>query len=274
MRLLKKISSVALSAAIVLGSVFVTNSTKSYAATSCEKVLKQNVTYKYDIDGDGDLDTIRIYTYGEDLKIKVNSCSRTLIGGYTYDEDIFDFSAKIYDLNKYDKSKDIVFEWVGPSDGELRLLKFRNSTCKVNKLLPFILGGNSLKSYDPYTGIVTFTDNHYGIYSKFERAIGDFYCYSKIKVNGYTLTNQTTANTDSFVRKNKYIAAKKLTAYTSTSSTKRAFTISKGSPAYIYALYQKGNTRYIKVKNKYGKYGYIKVGSTLLFKRDSCLWMQ
>lgn len=273
MKLFKKINAAALSAAIVVASVFGANPKESYAATSCKKVLKQNVTYKYDIDGDGDLDTIKIYTASGDLKIKVNKCVKTLINDYDPDYH-FEFTTKIYDFNKHDKSKEIVFEWVGPSDGELRLLKFRNSTCKVNRDLPFILGGNSLKSYDPNTGIVTFTDNHYGIYSKFEQAIGDFICYSKIKVNGYTLTNQTTANTDSFVRKNKYIASRKLTAYTSTSGTKKAFTISKGSPAYVYALYQKGNTRYVKVKNKQGKYGYVKAGSTLLFKRNSCIWAQ
>ena len=51
---------------------------------------------------------------------------------------------------------------------------------------------------------------------------------------------------------NKYIAAKNLTAYTSTSGTKKAFTIKKGSKAYIYALYQNGSKRYIKVKNSSG----------------------
>ena len=79
MKLLKKISAVALAAAIAVGSVFVANPKESYAATSCEKVLKKNVTYKYDIDGDRDLDTIKIYTSSGDLKIKVNKCVKTLI---------------------------------------------------------------------------------------------------------------------------------------------------------------------------------------------------
>ena len=273
MKLLKKISAVALAAAIAVGSVFVANPKESYAATSCKKVLKQNVTYKYDIDGDGDLDTIKVYTYGGDLKIKVNSCVRTLIYNYAPYEYHFECTTKIYDFNKHDKSKEIVFEWVGPSDGQIRLLKFKNSTCKVNRTFSGGIGGE-LKSYDPNTGIVTFFETSYGIYEKFYNAIGNFMCYPKVKVNGYTVTNQKTANTTSMVRKNKYIAAKTLTAYTSTSGTKKAFTISKGSPAYVYALYQSGSTRYVKVKNKYGKYGYVKAGSTLLFKRSSCLWMQ
>ena len=271
MKLFKKINAAALSAAIVVASVFGANPKESYAATSCKKVLKQNVTYKYDIDGDGDLDTIKIYTASGDLKIKVNKCVKTLINDYDPDYH-FEFTTKIYDFNKHDKSKEIVFEWVGPSDGEIRLLKFKNSTCKVNRTFQGNIGGE-LKSYDPNTGIVTFAET-YGHYIKFFDAIGSFRCYRKIKVNGYTVTNQTTANTDSYVRKNKYIAGKNLTAYTSTSGTKKAFTISKGSPAYVYALYQKGNTRYVKVKNKQGKYGYVKAGSTLLFKRNSCIWAQ
>ena len=257
---------------MVIATVFITSPKESYAATSCKKVLKQNMTYKYDIDGDGDLDTIRVYPNGEKLKIRVNKCVKTLTECYdpNYPSE---YTTKIYDFNKHDKSKEIFFEWIGASDGEIRLLKFRNNTCKVNRVFAGNIGGE-LKNYDPNTGMVTFSEMHGGRYSKFEQAMGDFRCYPKVKVNGYTLTYQLTANTDSFVRKNKYIAAKKLTAYTSTKGNKKAFTISKGSPAYVYALYQNGNTRYIKVKNKYGKYGYIKAGSKLLFKRNSCLWMQ
>lgn len=273
MKLLKRISAVVLAAAIVVGSIFIANPKESYAATSCKKVLKPNVTYKYDIDGDGDLDSIRIYESMGDLKIKVNSCIRTLIEDYDPYEYHFEITTKIYDFNKYDKSKEIFFEWVGPSDGEIRLLKFKNNSCKVNRTFQLGLGGR-LESYNPSTGIVTFRENSYGRYTKFLDSIGNYTCYAKIKVNGYTLINQSTANTGSDVRQNRYIAAKKLTAYTSTRGTKRVFTISKGSPAYVYALYQKGNTRYVKVKNKYGKYGYVKAGSTLLFERDSCLWMQ
>ena len=63
-----------------------------------------------------------------------------------------------------------------------------------------------------------------------------------------------------------------LTAYTSTKGTKKAFTIKKNQPVYIYALYQNRNKKYIKVKNSAGKYGYIKIGSSMLFKRSSCIF--
>ena len=68
------------------------------------------------------------------------------------------------------------------------------------------------------------------------------------------------------------MAAKDLTAYSSTSGTKKSFTIKKGSKVHIYALYQKGSTKYIKVKNSSNKYGYVKVGSSMLFTKNSCIW--
>ena len=129
-----------------------------------------------------------------------------------------------------------------------------------------------LKSYDPSTGMITFEEYDQGRYSSFAKAMGFFCIYDKVKIKGYNVYNQYTANTSGSTRKNKYVAAKKLTAYTSTSGKKKAFTINKGSKAYVYALYQKGSSKYIRVKNSSGKYGYVKVGSSMLFTEKSCLW--
>ena len=123
-------------------------------------------------------------------------------------------------------------------------------------------------------GIVTFTEYDCGRYNKFAKAIGDFGCYSKVKVNGYKLSNQYTANTTNTVKQNKYIASKNLTAYTSVSGTKKAFTVKKNSYVNIYALYQNGNKKYIKVKNSAGKYGYIKIGTNKIFKDSSLLYFR
>ena len=152
MKLLKKISAVALVVTLTISSIFISNPKESYAATSCKKLLKKNVTYKYDLDGDGDLDTIRIYSGSKNLNIRVNNCVKTLIPGYVGVEECFDFSAKIYDFNKHDKSKEIVFEWVAPSDGAIRFLKFKNSTCKLNKVFKGGTAGK-LNSYNSNSNI-------------------------------------------------------------------------------------------------------------------------
>ena len=65
-----------------------------------------------------------------------------------------------------------------------------------------------------------------------------------------------------------------LTAYPSTKGTKKAFTIKKNQPVYVYALYQNGNKKYIKVKNSAGKYGYIKIGTDKIFKDSSLLYFR
>ena len=266
MKLLKKASVILLTITMVIGSIFVGNVNNSYAATSCKYKLDIGKTYKYDLDGDKDKDSIKVYTSGSKLILKVNKTTKTLTPDY-YPE-YGGYEVKIYDFNKYDKSLDIVFFWSGDSAWGTRILKFKNNTCKLNK--HYI--DATIKSYDPNSGMITFEEYELGRYSSFAKAIGCFCCYDKVKINGYNAYNQYTANTNSYMRKNKYIAAKNLTAYTSKSGTKKSFIINKGSKVYIYALYQKGNKKYIKVKNSSGKYGYVKVGSSMLFTEKSCLW--
>ena len=79
MNLLKKLGVSILTAAMLTVSAFGISSSNSYAATSCKKVIKPNITYKYDIDGDKDKDTIKVYESKGKLLLKVNSCTTTLI---------------------------------------------------------------------------------------------------------------------------------------------------------------------------------------------------
>ena len=266
MNLLKKLGVLLLTTVILTSSIFVNNTQEVDAATSCIKTLSINKVYKYDIDGDGDKDTIKVYRANGNLVLKVNNCVKTLISRYNPSD--FVPTIKIYNFNKNDKSSEIVLEWAYQSEWGTKILKFKNNTCKVNKDYYDAM----IHSYNPNTGMITFTEYDYGRYKSFSKAIGGFGCYSQVKVNGYNLYNQSTANTISMIRENRYIADKNLTAYTSTKGTKKFFTIKKNQPVYVYALYQNGNKKYIKVKNSAGKYGYIKVGSSMLFKRSSCIF--
>lgn len=266
MKKMKKVSVLFLSISMIVGSVFVSDINSSYAATAYKKQLKIGKTYKYDLDGDRDKDSIKVYSKGHKLLLKVNNTTKTLDSHYY--TDYGDYDVKIYDFNKKDKSSEIVLYWSGDSEWGTKMLKFKNNKCMVNKHYKDTM----LKSYDPNNGMVTFEEYEQGRYSSFAKAIGCFYIYDKVQIKGYNVYNQYSANTNSSTRKNKYVAAKKLTAYTSTSGKKKAFTINKGSKAYIYALYQKGSSKYIRVKNSSGKYGYVKVGSSMLFTEKSCLW--
>ena len=99
---------------MIVGSVFVGNINSSYAATSYKKQLTIGKSYKYDLDGDGDKDSIKVYSTGHKLLLKVNSTTKTLDSNYYPDYGYYD--VKIYDFNKKDKSSEIVFYWSGDSD--------------------------------------------------------------------------------------------------------------------------------------------------------------
>ena len=96
MNLLKKLGVSILTAAMLTVSAFGISSSNSYAATSCKKVIKPNVTYKYDIDGDKDKDTIRVFESNGKLLLKVNSCTATLISNYNVD--YYSYNVKIYEI--------------------------------------------------------------------------------------------------------------------------------------------------------------------------------
>ncbi|WP_455537795.1 hypothetical protein [Terrisporobacter sp.] len=263
---MKKFGILLLTITMVFGSVFVGNINNSYAATSYEKNLKIGKAYNYDLDGDGHKESIKVYGAGGKLLLKVNGKNNTLDSSYY--PGYVSYDIKIYDFNKNDKSSEIVYKWMGDDAWGTKILKFKNDKCILNKHYLDAL----LENYDSKTGMITFQELDRGRYNSFTKAIGFFCIHDKVKIKGYNLYNQHKANTDSSTRKNKYIVSKKLTAYTGIDGKKKAFMLNKGSKAYLYSLYQNGSKKYIKVKNSSGKYGYIKIGTSMIFKEDSCLW--
>lgn len=179
MKKIKKLSVLLLSISMIVGSVFVGNINSSYAATAYKKQLTIGKSYKYDLDGDGDKDSIKVFSTGHKLLLKVNSTTKTLDSNYYPDYGYYD--VKIYDFNKKDKSSEIVFYWSGDSEWGTKILKFKNNKCMVNKHYKDAM----LKSYDASTGMVIFEEYDQGRYSSFAKAIGFFCIYDKVQIKGY-----------------------------------------------------------------------------------------
>ena len=264
MDIIKKLSAILLALSMIVGSSFVKNN--AYASPAYKKELRLGQTYYYDIDGDGDKDRISHYVSNGNLILKVNNTTKVLLEKYN----MFDgrYTLRIYDFYKKDKSVEIVLEWTEYSNWGLKIYKFKNNTCKVSKNYPDAL----LRNYNSNTGEVTMESYDCGNFSSFAKAIGAFGCYEKAKIKGYNVSNDKNVKTTDMVKQNKYKAAKSLTAYTSTNSKKKAFTAKKGSILRVYELCKVGNSRYIKVKNTSGKYGYIKVGNSRIFTKDSIIY--
>lgn len=273
MKIFKKISVLLLTCIITVGAVFVGD--KSHAATSYKKQLSLGKIYKYDLDGDKKLDTIKLKRDGSNLYLIVNDVSKKLSSSYNPENDenmpLGDCIVRIYDLNKNDKTLDIVsMEIAEDNFNTTRIIKFDNKTCKVDQTYK----DAKLKSYNPNTGIVTLEEFEYGRFSSFKKAIGCFGIYDKVRVDKYKLYNRCLADTSNTTKNHKYVASKNLTAYTNTTESKKSFTVKKGAKLNITGLYlyNTENKKYIKVKSTSGKYGYIKVGSSMLFTKNSCLW--
>ena len=265
MRLVKRVSVFLLTTCMIIGSIFAVNINNSYASTSYIKKLELNKTYKYDLDNDKDKDNLKIYISGDKLKLKVNNTTKILISNFY--KDCFSYDVKLYDFNEKDSRVEIVCYYAVDSTWGTRILKFKNDTCKVNRLYEDAI----IRSYNK-NGIITFEEYDYGRYKEFAKAIGCFCCLGKVRVDGYNLYNQYTANTFGIVKDNKYVASKKLTAYKDKNNKVKKFIINKNDKVNIVSLYKKGNEKYIKVKNSSGNTGYVKVGSTMLFTKDSCVW--
>ena len=267
MKYLKSVSCLLLAGAMTMGSVFAGGNAN--AATSYKYQLKPGVTYKYDLDGDKDKDSIKVYLSGEKLLLKVNNKTKIVKSNFDA-ESMKNTTVRIYDFNKNDKSSEVVVHTDIDDYGETNILKFKDGVCKLDKLYD----DAEVSSYNPSNGMVSMLECHAGRYKKFVDAIGCFFCYDRVKINGFKAYNQYTAYATKDLKNNKYVVAQTMTAYKSATSKAKAFTLKKDSKVGVYALYQKGNTRYVKVKNSDGKYGYIKAGSTLLFTKDSCLWFR
>ncbi|WP_419749217.1 hypothetical protein [Terrisporobacter petrolearius] len=271
MNLLKKVTPLLLSLAIVIGSIFVGTKTNSYAATSKSyiKELKIGKTYYYNLDGGKYKDKIKVYVSKNDnLLLRINDKTiKVLKYDYEYSKHNYNrlpykCNVRIYNFNKKDKSLEIVLNYREDLQEGYRILKFKNSKCLLDK----IYNDSYMEKYDSNTGAITLSEGNWGLFKDFTDAIGRFGCYYKIQIKGYKIHNPYTSNTTEEARKFKYTADKNLNAYTNTNSSKIAFTVKRDEKVNIYSFYQKGNKKYIKVKNSSGKYGYIKIGSSPLFE--------
>ena len=271
MNLLKKITTILISFSIVVGGIFIGTKSNSYASTSKSyiKELKIGKTYHYNLDGGKYKDKIKIYlSKNDNLILKINDkTSIVLKQEYEFSKRYYNrlpykCNVRIYNFNKKDKSLEIVLNYREDLQEVYRILKFKNSKC----LLDRTYNDSYIEKYNANTGTIALSEGNWGVFKDFTDAFGRFSCYYNIKIDGYKVYTPCTANTTKQTRSIKYTANKKLTAYTNTNATKKAFIVKKDQKVNIYSFYQKGNKKYIKVKNSLGKYGYIKVGSSPLFE--------
>ena len=264
MKKFSKILSMILIFSIIISSTFILNTKDSYALSKkYVENTRSGVTYSYDLDKNGKKEKIMCLIYTDEygyytLDLYINN---KLVRTYSELEDIPCVS--IYDFNKNDNSLDIYIELVHESMYiNCRIIKYNKGTTKS-----YVFDG-TLDSFDSNTGQIKLNQSFPSSSDKFGMCIGGYSVKVPYKVTKTSIKriSSTTYSVSSYVRNHKYIASKTLTAYKTTSGKTKNFTIKKGAKFNIVALYKNGKTEYIKVKNSYGKYGYIKTQSTLIVK--------
>lgn len=255
------------------------------ASTNIIKTLKERTNYYYDLDNNGKKEkiyykqsykdstgkyTIYLYINGKLMKTK------TAYSGLVY----WDYKVTIYDFNKKDKYKEIAVELYDEMYNTYTgIMRYKSGKLTEYKIDPHNLRGavnystiyaENIRKTTPDGYIHLEVRDLYG-----EKFMGNYTVEVKYKVdnNGVSKPSTYTFNTLNITKSNNYIAKNKMYAYTTTALSKKAFTISKGSKVKVYSMYKsKGGTVYLKVKNSSGKYGWIKVGSSLVFTNPN--WMQ
>lgn len=263
MNKIKQIISFILIFSITFSTIFMLNTKDTYAA-SIKYVdnARSGITYSYDLDKDGKKEKILCLIgndeYGYTLDLYINNKLKK-----TYSNLEAIPCVSIYDINKKDKSLDIYVELVHESMYcDFEILKYNKGTIKSYTF------DDRISSFDSDKGIMKLSQVYPGSIDKFIDCIGPYSAIVPYKVNKTSIKRQVknTYSTSSYIRNRKYIASKNLTAYKTTNGKTKAFTIKKGYKFNIVALYKKGSSTYIKVKNSSGKYGYVKTQSTMIVK--------
>lgn len=263
MRKIKQIVSFILIFSMTFSTIFMLNTKNTYAA-SIKYVdnARSGITYYYDLDKDGKKERILCLIgngeYGYTLDLYINN---KLKKSYSELADIPCVS--IYDINKNDNSLDIYIELIEDSMYfDFDILKYNKGSIKSYEF------DGRISSFDSNKGIMNVSQSYPTSENYFARCIGAYGVIVPYKVNKTSIKRQVqnTYPTSSYIKKRKYIASKNLTAYKTTTGKTKAFTIKKGYKFNIVALYKKGSSTYIKVKNSSGKYGYVKTQSTMIVK--------
>lgn len=260
---MKKIIGVFLALSMILCNFSGISSSDALSVSSKNK-LKKDVAYYADLNGNGKKEKIMIKHVREDgfptVKLYVNSKLKKKYGCDGYP------SVYLCDFNKSDKKKDIyVYEECAGTGGFVYSYIFRYNKSGGYKNYTY---DGKITSYNNKTGEIKL---EYGISSQsafksFEKAFGgEFRLDNYLKVNKDSITKLSKKTTKVYNDKFGYQAQKKLTAYTSTSGTKKAFTVNQYDQLYMQQLYSSNGEKYIKLQNENGQSGWIKVGNSLLF---------
>ena len=239
----------------------------SYENVYAEEKLEQGIEKKYDLDGNGSKEEISfsksINSYLEWVGVYVNG-ARLYTYINEYQNDYYDASVSIYDINPADKFKEIVVEIIAEfnhsyyayryNNGKLKLLFSEEDEINDFQLLPKQKKGKKVLAYD---AVDCALGNHVTIIKNF-----------KVK-NKKLVEVKPKTGIYKVAYDYAYTSAKKIPVYKNTGDKSAIMTIKKGTKFIITKLkYANDGKKYAMVKLK----GKENVGWIDVSYYDGCSW--
>lgn len=237
------------------------SNTEVSASPSGVTRLQPNITYNsFELTGDKKKDSIRFTAQGNSAIIYINGKKTYTYSSKRPDDRLPDYGLEIITL-KNGKSFMLIASYGldNPMSDVNILLQYKNG--KIVKIVEF---PSIMRKYcsgcyftRPSDILVSGNTVTFKIYSMNWTIGGRSFNFN------YTYKNKTlsrSSNTGRIVSR-KYTAAKKITAFKAVSSKSKAFSINVGDKVTISKYYLKNGKLWFQMKNRKGKYGWIKAVS-------------
>ena len=224
--------------------------------------LKQNETYNYDLDGNGVKEKIVIEKYKD---VYGNFIGNLYINDelkYRYaDEE--SINMYLYDFNKIDNRKEICVI-MGTNDNNYKTNIFMYEEDKESE--NYHLNGKIINN-DDKTGLIKIANGSTVDSSTFEsfnnviggESININYSYKRVVKNELIDVEDKEVAVVGMSKNKEYIALEDIIVYETNMGDAKAYTLYKDDTVKLTSLYSSGDNKCIKVVNKEGRYGWIKI---------------
>lgn len=231
--------------------------------------LNYDESYFFDLNGDGKNEEVKVKSYKDEkdnfiVDLYINN---KLKQRYKDENNI---SAHIYDFNKMDKYKEICI---------ISGNKIENSRTDIftygdgNKSRNFKMYGRVINNDDKNGTIkITYasTDNssNFNHYSKVigGKSITINYIYKRLCRTDLIDVEKKEAEVVTQDKEKEYIVKNKTIVYETNIGDVKAYTLAKGDKIRLISLYNYDDNQCIKIVNKNGRYGWIKVENKQIFE--------
>lgn len=231
--------------------------------------LNYNETYSFDLNGDRNNEKIKLKSYKDEqnnfiVDLYINN---RLEEKYKYEDNI---SVYIYDFNKVDRYKEIYVASGNKIENSKMNIFIYNDEGKSNN---FTMDGRAINN-DDKNGTIKITyastknSSNFDYYSKVVggEPIAIDYIYKRVLYCDLIDVEKKEVKVVGSSKEKEYTVNDEIIVYETNMGDVKAYTLSKGDKIKLISLYDNNDNHCIKLVNREGRYGWVKVEDKQLFQ--------